>query len=66
VEGEAPARFLSLCTPGGFEQYFVAAGRPAEYRALPPAERPDIGLLKRVSADFGAEIVGPPLTPGSS
>ena len=66
VEGDAPARFLSLCTPGGFERYFVAAGRPAEYRGLPPADPPDIGLLKRVSEDFGAEIVGPPLAPSSS
>ena len=65
VEGDAPARFLSLCTPGGFERYFVAAGRPAQYRDLPPAEPPDIGLLKRVSEDFGAEIVGPPLAPSS-
>ena len=66
VEGDALTRFLSLCTPGGFERYFVAAGRPAEYRDLPPAGPQDIGLLKRVSEDFGAEIVGPPLVPSSS
>src|ERR671929_168065 len=31
VEGDTPARLLSICTPGGFERYFAAAGRPAEH-----------------------------------
>jgi mannose-6-phosphate isomerase-like protein (cupin superfamily) len=63
VEGDAPARLLSLCTPGGFEQYFVAAGRPAENDGLPPQGPPDVGLLRRVGEEFGLEIVGPPLAP---
>lgn len=61
VEGERPARLLSICVPGGFEEYFVAAGRPAESDGLPPNEPPDIALLQRVGSDFGQEIVGPPL-----
>jgi mannose-6-phosphate isomerase-like protein (cupin superfamily) len=63
VEGDAPARFLSMCTPGGFERFFVAAGSPAEYRGLPPEGPPDVAKLKRVSEEFGAEIIGPPMTP---
>jgi len=30
---------------------------------LPPAAPPDIPALKRVSERYGAEIVGPPMTP---
>src|SRR5579875_1631173 len=26
VEGDSPARILSICSPGGLEQYFVQAG----------------------------------------
>jgi mannose-6-phosphate isomerase-like protein (cupin superfamily) len=64
VEGDTPARLLSICTPGGFERYFAAAGRPAEHDGLPPFGPPDVALLSRVGEDFGLEIVGPPLTPG--
>jgi mannose-6-phosphate isomerase-like protein (cupin superfamily) len=63
VEGDAPARLLSICVPGGFEQYFVAAGRAPEAEGLPPNEPPDVGLLRRVGERFGVEIVGPPLAP---
>jgi len=63
VEGELPARILSLCSPGGLEQYFVAAGRPAESDGLPPAAPVDVALLARVGRDFGVEILGPPMSP---
>ena len=49
VEGEQPARLLSICIPGGFEDFFVAAGRSrrerrdagerAAGRRAPPAGR---------------------------
>jgi mannose-6-phosphate isomerase-like protein (cupin superfamily) len=65
VEGSEPARILSICAPGGFEQYFVAAGRPAEDDGLPPNDPPDVSLLRRVGESFGLEIVGPPLAPGA-
>ncbi|HEY1689182.1 MAG TPA: quercetin 2,3-dioxygenase [Solirubrobacteraceae bacterium] len=64
VLGDAPARLLSLCAPGGFERFFAAAGSPAEHEGLPPAGPPDIALLRRVGAEFGLEIVGPPLSAG--
>jgi mannose-6-phosphate isomerase-like protein (cupin superfamily) len=63
VEGDQPARLLSICSPGGFERYFAEVGRPAEDDGLPPAGPPDIATLQRVGADFGNEIVGPPLAP---
>jgi len=62
VEGDAPARMLTLLTPGGGEQLFIDGGRPAEHDGLPPATSPDIDALKRVSERYGAEIVGPPMT----
>jgi mannose-6-phosphate isomerase-like protein (cupin superfamily) len=63
VEGDAPARLLSLSSPGGFEGYFAEAGRPAEHDGLPPFEPADVGLLRRVGERYGLEIVGPPLAP---
>lgn len=65
VDGDRPARLLSLSLPGGFEEYFAAAGRPAENDGLPPNEPPDIALLQRVGSDFGHEVVGPPLAPAA-
>jgi quercetin dioxygenase-like cupin family protein len=63
VEGDRPARMLTLLTPGGGERVFIEGGRPAEHDGLPPATPPDIEALKRVSGRYGAEIVGPPMTP---
>jgi mannose-6-phosphate isomerase-like protein (cupin superfamily) len=63
VEGDTPARMLTLLTPGGGEGVFIDGGRPAEHEGLPPETPPDIDALKRVSERYGAEIVGPPLKP---
>lgn len=63
VEGDAPARMLTLLTPGGGEGVFVDAGRRPEHDGLPPATPPDLATLKRVSEQYGAEIVGPPMAP---
>lgn len=64
VEGEAPARFVNVITPGGFEGFFADAGRPAEGPGLPPAGPPDVELLARVSAAYDSELVGPPMAAG--
>jgi|SRR5262245_57504959 len=64
VEGDAPARMLTLLVPGGGEGVFIEGGRPAEHDGLPPAQPPDIAALKAVSERYGAEIVGPPMTRG--
>jgi len=63
VEGDRPARMLTLLTPGGGEGVFVEGGRQPDGDGLPPATPPDIEKLKQVSARFGAEIVGPPIAP---
>jgi quercetin dioxygenase-like cupin family protein len=63
VEGDRPARMLTLLTPGGGEGVFIEGGRQPEREGLPPATPPDIERLKQVSGRFGAEIVGPPITP---
>src|SRR5215831_10843615 len=63
VEGDAPVRMLTLLTPGGGEGVFIDGGRPAESDGLPPPTPPDIPALKRVSERYGADIVGPPMTP---
>jgi mannose-6-phosphate isomerase-like protein (cupin superfamily) len=63
VEGDVPARMLTLLTPGGGEGVFIEGGRRAEGDGLPPAAPPDIEALKRVSERYGAEIVGPPMAP---
>jgi len=63
VEGDEPARMLTLLTPGGGEGVFIEGGRAPEHDGLPPAAPPDIEALKRVSARFGSEIVGPPMAP---
>ena len=63
VEGDRPARLLTLMTPGGGEGFFRDAGRPAEGPGLPPAGPPDVALQAQVAPRYGAEIVGPPLRP---
>lgn len=63
VEGGVPARMLTLLTPGGGEGVFVDGGRRPDHDGLPPATPPDIATLKRVSEQYGAEIVGPPMAP---
>jgi quercetin dioxygenase-like cupin family protein len=63
VEGDRPARMLTLLTPGGGEGVFIDGGRQPEHDGLPPAAPPDIAALKQLSAKYDAEIVGPPLAP---
>ena len=63
VEGDKPARMLTLLTPGGGEAFFAAAGRPADRDGLPPPGRPDIERLQRVGAMYESEMVGPPMQP---
>jgi quercetin dioxygenase-like cupin family protein len=54
-------RFLTLITPGGFEQWFAETGRPAESLSLPPAPTspPDTTLLAAAAARHGVEILAP-------
>jgi len=52
VVGEAPARMLILCSPGGFEQFVLELSEPA------PAP-PDMGKLMAVAAKYQIDIHGP-------
>jgi len=63
VEGDEPARLLTLLTPGGGEGFFVDGGRPPEGPGLPPPGPPDVAKLMEISGAYGAEIIGPPLAP---
>jgi hypothetical protein len=61
VVGEAPLRMLTFGVPGGQEDFFRDAGRPAEDLGLPPEADLDIAMLKEVAARHNHEIVGPPI-----
>ena len=52
VVGDAPARMLLLCTPGGFEQFIVDLSEPA------PAS-PGMAKLVTVAAKYKIDIHGP-------
>jgi quercetin dioxygenase-like cupin family protein/ketosteroid isomerase-like protein len=52
VLGDAPARMLLLCTPGGFEQFVVELSEPV------PAP-PDMAKLMAVAAKYSVDILGP-------
>ena len=52
VLGDARARLLLLCTPGGFEQFVMDLAEPA------PAP-PDMAKLVMVAAKYKIEIHGP-------
>jgi quercetin dioxygenase-like cupin family protein len=52
VLGDAPARLLLLCAPGGFEQFVVDMSEPA------PAP-PDMAKLMAVAAKYKIDIHGP-------
>ena len=57
------ARILTLCVPGGFENFFAAIGRPAPQLTLPPPPDglPDMETMEVHARAFGVEIIGPPL-----
>ena len=58
----ADARLLDIHAPGGFERFFVHAGRPATSLVPPQPERvADPGRLRATIEEFGAAVVGPPL-----
>jgi quercetin dioxygenase-like cupin family protein len=52
VTGDAPARMLLLCTPGGFDQFVVEMSEPA------PAP-PDMAKLMALAAKYQVDIHGP-------
>ncbi len=61
------ARFLTIHTPAGFEEFAARAGEPAVSFDVPPnMPPPDPAELAAMAADYGIEILGPPPTPSLS
>ena len=52
---------LGIAVPGGIEDFFRDAGRPAEGPGLPPEGPIDVAALAQAAARHGNEFVGPPL-----
>ena len=52
VLGDAPARMLLLCTPGGFDQFVAEMSEPT------PAP-PDMAKLMAMAAKYSVDILGP-------
>jgi mannose-6-phosphate isomerase-like protein (cupin superfamily) len=63
VDGATQARLLVLMVPGGGEEFFVEAGRPAEDNGLPQPQPPDLARLQTMMEKYDQEVVGPPLPP---
>jgi quercetin dioxygenase-like cupin family protein len=65
VVTSATARFLTLHTPAGFEQFAAEAGEPAQALTLPPppAGPPDFAALAQAAARYGITILAPPPRP---
>jgi uncharacterized protein (TIGR03086 family) len=56
------SRLLDVHLPGGFERFFVQAGRPAaDLVPPPPADPAAVPALRATIEEFGAAVVGPPL-----
>jgi uncharacterized protein (TIGR03086 family) len=56
------SRLLDVHLPGGFERFFVQAGRPAAELLPPPPDEPGSAPALRATIEsFGAAVVGPPL-----
>jgi len=56
------SRLLDVHMPGGFERFFIQAGRPATGLVPPPPAAPEAGPELRATIEsFGATVVGPPL-----
>ena len=59
VVGTSPARFLILCTPGGFDGFVLEMGEPATTLTLPAPSAPDMTKLMALAGKYGIEILGP-------
>jgi len=58
------ARVLGFGIPAGFEEFFLATGRPAPDLVLPPTpdRPPDLQQMLGHAQAAGCDIVGPPMT----
>jgi mannose-6-phosphate isomerase-like protein (cupin superfamily) len=58
--GTAPARFLGMVAPSGFESFFEEVGEPARDRSSSPSGSPDVEKIIATAPKYGLEIPPPP------
>jgi quercetin dioxygenase-like cupin family protein len=56
---DSPGRILILTTPGGFDEFVVEAGEPAQTLEIPRPSQPDFKKLTTLAAKYGIDILGP-------
>lgn len=64
IKSSQGGRWTTTTVPGDFERFVLVTSRPAERPNLPPATLPspeDVQKLAETAAEYGIEIVGPPL-----
>jgi len=59
------ARYLTIHTPAGFDQFTIAAGTSVDPTCTAPAGElpPDPAALAAMAVSYGIEILGPPPSP---
>ena len=62
VLGDAPARYLVVATPAGFEDFVADIARRADGLRLPEPSEPDAERMAAVASRYGIELLGPPGT----
>ena len=62
LTGTSGAKILEINTPGGFEQFHVAAGEPALETRIPDPTEVDVPKLVAAIKPYEAELVGPPMS----
>jgi quercetin dioxygenase-like cupin family protein len=60
VTSDVPSRGVAVASPSGFARLVMEVGTPDDGSGAPPSEPTDMDLLRRVSAEIGDEILGPP------
>lgn len=60
VSATSPGRALLILSPGGFDEFVAALGKPAEHLHLPTPIAPDPAQVTRIAAAHGIQILPPP------
>ncbi len=63
VEGDKAARMLTILTPGHGLGFFTDNGTVPTDAGLPPLTPVDQAALAAAAAEYGVDIIGPPLQP---
>jgi quercetin dioxygenase-like cupin family protein len=58
--GTSLSRVLAVISPGGFEKFFLEAGKPATEGSSPPEGEPDVRRIVEIGQKYGMEIPPPP------